>query len=750
MNGALGWRCLLQLVQHFPSLVDTQFSVVLTPLWKTFVTSLDAYQISSVRGIEDSHSGRFDSDGNERSLDTFVMQMFETLLTVIGNSRLQKVIRESIKEVAYYTIGFLQITDEQVHVWSLDANQYVADEDDVTYSCRVSGSLLLEEIANAFGSEGINAIVEAARKHLTESHHAKVSGFADWWRLREASLFALVSISDQLIEVDDSRFSKSNFGYLLEQIIAEDMETDAHKFPFLHSRAFSAISKFSSVISHTVCEQLLCAAVRAIDLDVSQPVKVGACQALLQLLPDAKLEIVQPHIMRVLSSLIVLLKQASDETLHLFLETIQVVVKAGHEQSRCIEAVISPVILDVWLHYVSDPFISIDALEVLEAIKNSPGCLHTIVSRIVPSVGLVLGTAKNQPSGLVAGSLDLLTMILKGAPLDVVKAVFDCCFNSAIQVLLESDDHGEMQNATECLAVFLASGRHELLSWTGDPSFTMKMLLDAASRLLDPNLECSGSLFVGSYILQLILHFPSEMAFHIREVVAAVIRRLRSCEISGLKSSLILIIARLVHLSSSDVNQFISLLLTLPTDGHKNALSYVMSEWTKVQGEIQGAYQIKVTTIALALLLSTHHEELAKINVEGHLIESNTGITTRSKAKLAPEQWTTVSVPEKIFSLLCDTLVEIQEQVMDDNDDDDEDSDWEEVSESNGSVVHNLLYQSTAPSKSGPAVEHLDAMAKVFSECGDNTSEDEFAQADPLNEVLRCPFPPLVIFHDIC
>lgn len=38
-------------------------------------------------------------------------------------------------------------------------------------------------------------------------------------------------------------------------------------------------------------------------------------------------------------------------------------------------------------------------------------------------------------------------------------------------------------------------------------------------------------------------------------------------------------------------------------------------------GEIQGAYQIKVTTTALALLLATRHTELGKINVRGHLIK---------------------------------------------------------------------------------------------------------------------------------
>jgi hypothetical protein len=92
--------------------------------------------------------------------------------------------------------------------------------------------------------------------------------------------------------------------------------------------------------------------------------------------------------------------QASDETLHLVLETLQSAIKSGlsaclsihffrkrrhtmywclefwagnflydnvgGEQSTSIEPIISPIILDVWAQHIADPFISIDAIEVLE------------------------------------------------------------------------------------------------------------------------------------------------------------------------------------------------------------------------------------------------------------------------------------------------------------------------------------------------------------------------------------------------
>ncbi|XP_074582872.1 uncharacterized protein LOC141839108 isoform X1 [Curcuma longa] len=732
-------KCLLQFVQGIPNLSEMQFSVILAPLWQTFISCLEIYKLSSIEGSEDRHAGMYNSDGGEKSLESLIIQLFEFLLTLVGNSRLAKVIGGNLKELIYYTIGFLQITEEQEHTWLLDVNQYVADEDDATYSCRVSGSILLEELVNSFDGEAINYVIESCQSRFFETCQAKIAGSAHWWRLHEASLFALVSLSDQLIEAEGSKVMKLNLGNLLEQMINEDMLTGVHQCPFLHARAFSTISKFYSLISRQVSEQLLYAAIQAIASDVPAPVKVGACRALTQLLP-LFINNVQPYIMGLMASLTTLLRQASEETLHLVLETLQGAIKAvGHEQSTTIEPAISPIILDVWLQHVSDPFISIDAVEVLEAIKNSPYCLEPLVLRILPPIRSVLEKPQLQPTGLVAGSLDLLIMLLKNSPADVVKAIFDACFNLVIEIVLQSDDHAELQNATECLASFLSGGKQDLLGWAGDSGLAMKCLLDAASRLLDPDMESSGSLFVASYILQLILHLPSQMSLHIHELVASVVRRMQSCEVFGLRSSLILILARLVHSSAPDVNQFINLMLSTPAKGFENALVYVMPEWTKLQGEIQGSYQIKVTTTALALLLSTRHAELSKINVQGDLVKTNAGITTRSKAKLSPQTWTIIPLPAKIFALLSDALIEIQEQGLDDED---EDSEWDEVSNDENGGLQDILHPMAVPSSVNPSVEHLDALVKAFDDDDDNDDEydNELTKFDPLNEIKLADF----------
>lgn len=52
-------------------------SVIVGPLWQTFVSSLKVYERASVEGVEDSYDGRYDSDGAEKSLESFVIQVIK-------------------------------------------------------------------------------------------------------------------------------------------------------------------------------------------------------------------------------------------------------------------------------------------------------------------------------------------------------------------------------------------------------------------------------------------------------------------------------------------------------------------------------------------------------------------------------------------------------------------------------------------------------------------------------------------------
>ncbi|GER42210.1 elongation factor 2, partial [Striga asiatica] len=156
-----------------------------------------------------------------------------------------------------------------------------------------------------------------------------------------------------------------------------------------------------------------------------------------------------------------------------------------------------------------------------------------------------------------------------------------------------------------------------------------------------------------------------------------------------------------VHMSVPHVEQFVDLLVSIPAEGGRS--SKLVFLW-----EIQGAYQMKVTTIALALLLLTRHVEFGNIN-------SDTGITTRSRAKKLPDQWTVVPLPAK----------------------EDSDSDWDEAESEVESEDDDFLSSSAKSALHvRPTYEYLDAMAKAFNEDEEDDFEDELLSGvDPVNEI---------------
>ncbi|KAH1111483.1 hypothetical protein GYH30_010038 [Glycine max] len=382
----------------------------------------------------------------------------------------------------------------------------------------------------------------------------------NFWQIREATLFALSSLSEELLETEKPNLIR--------------------------------VALAMPLLCNGLLEHFLYFAMKAIKMD-PPPVKVGVCRELTNLLPETKKEIVQSQLLGLISSLTDLLnhmKPCSWYLIHCLLQLglwgyfeISAYIKCrlfllaipfharvksrmllqgllqSHESSTLVEHMISPVILNVWASHVSDPFISIDALE---AIKSIVGCVHPLVSRILPYIGTILNKPQEQADGLVTGSLDL------NAPDDVVKAIYDVSFNAVINIILQSDDHSEIQLERKLFVTNNTQGTF----WFQLPNLnSMIYIISYFCALLDPKLESSGSLFVGSCILQLILHLPSQIVVHIRDLIAALVKHMQSAQNFVLLSSLLI---------------FIDLLISILAERHGNSFSYIMSEWTKQQGDI--------------------------------------------------------------------------------------------------------------------------------------------------------------------
>lgn len=66
------------------------------------------------------------------------------------------------------------MTQDQVDNWSENPDQYVADEEEETFSVRVSGELVLDELLDAFPEPTVAAVAAAVQKRFQEADQAKV------------------------------------------------------------------------------------------------------------------------------------------------------------------------------------------------------------------------------------------------------------------------------------------------------------------------------------------------------------------------------------------------------------------------------------------------------------------------------------------------------------------------------------------------------------------------------------------------
>lgn len=75
-----------------------------------------------------------------------MLQLFELLLVLAGNKRYKHLFQNTLNDMMYLTLGYMQMTQHQVNTWVNDPNQYLADENEEMYTLRTSGELFLSEL----------------------------------------------------------------------------------------------------------------------------------------------------------------------------------------------------------------------------------------------------------------------------------------------------------------------------------------------------------------------------------------------------------------------------------------------------------------------------------------------------------------------------------------------------------------------------------------------------------------------------
>eukprot|EP00884_Botryococcus_braunii_P000242 jgi/Botrbrau1/10218/Bobra.0362s0008.1 len=574
-------------------------------------------------------------------------------------------------QLAFY---YLQLP-HRCDSWIYDPEQYIECEEETMDTIRDDAEgfiCTIMEFGLPLGST-FRGIIESS---WNESESLKAAGSPGWYKPREALLFGLgCNWSPMRRQLQSVGFDFASF---VEAIVQRDLNDDS--IPLLKGRAFWFISKVGLPSSQAAFVLQKIAA--AIKLYPVIPPVVGACKALTGLIRKAAKEQTQFCLQEVFDGLVRLLAVDSELLRHVVLETLASAIKADPVTATAFEPRVTQAVLDLWSEDVADPLLSGDAIDVLHSLAQSNQARSNMHSTALPYLAkLVANPSGLADTTLVAGAIDVTCALLRPSTKAEAERLHSIMTPPVMAQLQGSDDDAILQESCDYLRVLFEIGGRDVLSWgAANPSYSLDVLVSLVASLLHPRHTDSSCMLVGSLLLAMLRSMQDLMGAYIPRLLPLLITRLANTTHAMTRHGLVMVMA---HIGRSNPRELLDFLLSTGTTEAEQhaAVQFVLKLWTEWQGDLNGYYAILLSTAGLAALLASQHPILTAVELPGRRLDLNTGIRTRSKAALMPEQYEMVPADAKIFSLLVDALEEAVEggsRLTGVASDGDDDSEWEE------------------------------------------------------------------------
>uniref|UniRef100_A0A7N8YHL6 Importin 9 n=1 Tax=Mastacembelus armatus TaxID=205130 RepID=A0A7N8YHL6_9TELE len=657
-------KAVTALVKNFPKPMVSSMQQILPIVWNTLTESARFTYVRTEVNYTEEVDDPIDSDGEVLGFENLVFSIFEFVHTLLENNKFKSTVKKALPELIYYIILYMQITEDQIKVWTANPQQFVEDEDDDTfsYSVRISAQDLLLAVAAEFQNESAAALAAAATRHLQEAEQARNSGNEHWWKIHEACMLALGSVKTIITEnVKNGRIQFDMHGFLASVILA-DLNLAAAS-PFLLGRALWAASRFTAAMSPELIQQFLQATVSGLHDSQPPSVRISAVRAIWGYCDQLKLSesthVLQPFLPSVLEGLVQLAAQFSSEVLTLVMETLCIVCTVDPAFTTSAENKICPLTIAIFLKYNNDPVVASLAQDIFKELAQIEGCQGPMQMRLIPTLVSIMQAPPDKiPSGLCATSMDILTTVVRNTKPPLSEMLVCQAFPVVAQCTLRTDDNTIMQNGGECLRAYVSVALEQIAQWRDEQGNSgLWYVMKVVNQLLDPRTSEFTAAFVGRLVSTLISRAGTELGEQLDQILRAILSKMQQAETLSVMQSLIMVFAHLVH---SQLDPLLEFLCSLPGPTGKPALEFVMTEWMSRQHLFYGQYEGKVSTVALCKLLqhglNTDDKRLQDIVVKGEeLYNPDDGIRTRSKS-----YWFHI-VLVKIFKLIINELSTVVE-----------------------------------------------------------------------------------------
>ncbi|XP_011308403.1 importin-9 [Fopius arisanus] len=676
---------------------------ILPPIWDTLVQSAKLYQEEMVNGgnDEDIDEKEVDSDGEIINFNNLIIAIFEFIQIFMDHKKFSGLLTNLAGETIYYLIIFMQITEEQIELWTVNPSQFVEEDAQCAfaYNVRISAQELLYALIQRSEEDSVNTLCGIVTRHIEAANSMRATN-ENSWKLSEAAIFALSTARDQL--VDKLKAGELQFdivGFLDRVILGILNDSSAH--PFLLGRCLCLAGRCARQIPPEMIPRFLEATVNGLQENQPICIRISSVRAVYWFCeaPTAPNDLIDNSVRSQLSAMFqglfnLVANQPTIEVLNLVMETFAVVISVDKDFTASVEGKICPLTIAVFVKYHSDPEILSICQDIFKELTENPQCIEPLQTRLIPTLVSML-TANSQDKtgeeGTKEVALDVLQVLVQFSPRNLSSALVESAFPAACHCILNSDDNGTLQSGGEVIRTYLLAGARQVIDHRDSEGRTgLHYILQIVAQLLNPQSSEFTATFVGRLMTTLIRKVGSSLGENLDLLLKAVLSKMQRAETLTVMQSLLMVYAHLINTEFDAVLNFLS---TVPGPTGQSALAFVLVEWVARQHSFFGSYDRKVTIVALSKILehgvTNDDARLNEIMVKGDEIFPLTddGVRTRSKTQSQPHQWTTVPILVKIFKLIINEIFNDMEAGCAISQDT-EDSDEEEVVDENDVFIN--------------------------------------------------------------
>lgn len=420
------------LIAEMPKFIQPLMASVLPPIWSLLTQMAEVY-VKAI--VNDGDSNAF--EGDEEIKGDFVkmiLQIFELVHSIAESKKFKGLLKNVVGDLVYILISYMQMTEEQMQIWSDDSETFVEDEDEegVDYSIRTSGQDIMVRLGEEFEDKFLVGLTEAVTKHVALADAERNSGRSHWWKTHEAAMMAIGSSTFKELILTHDKFNLQEYFHLVKGLMGYQVS------PFLLGRCICTLSKYietESCAPHFA--DTINSAIASIAADKPMSLRISAVRAIYAFcsnLKDSENERKAFMVTKLevfLEGILSMINEAQSTLMGLLLEALSELLDYDVSFTASTAPRVIPLVQNFFLKYHDDRFILEHVQDILKIWSQNPFCLQPLQEKMVPTLVDMLNLQSDQTNTPLQDiALDVLETIVKYSAKNCkpTQAVVDCRF----------------------------------------------------------------------------------------------------------------------------------------------------------------------------------------------------------------------------------------------------------------------------------------------------------------------------------